>query len=278
MNEIGYLIKELVRKKELPSTFPAIVSHNEFDTQSDPVDYVISVRILQDHESFQEVVKEVKLGKSNSEGLELHNVRLKASLQSEAGGLICIPKLGSWVMVSTVDNLVGKNFVSQYSELEGLLLNVQEETAQQEGEKKVSFVELKLNLQAFQLNFNNEFKAAVTKEQTTIQFVKPPTKDQGEEEEVLSDVIHTKDRMQYRYFEDKKVQSTVCFEKKKLVLKAKQEAHEIRISEEEGVLLKSDTKVRLEAKQLELVAGDDGEVQITGKSVAIKGSDSVKIN
>ncbi|MFT5890158.1 MAG: hypothetical protein ACI9Y7_000247 [Dokdonia sp.] len=52
------------------------------------------------------------------DGAMIKNVRLKASIQEEEQGVISIPKVDSWVLVSIIDNVETRAFISQCSEVE----------------------------------------------------------------------------------------------------------------------------------------------------------------
>lgn len=52
------------------------------------------------------------------DGAMIKNVRLKASIQEEEQGVISIPKVNSWVLVSIIDNVETRAFISQFSEVE----------------------------------------------------------------------------------------------------------------------------------------------------------------
>ena len=51
-----------------------------------------------------------------SDGAKINNVRLKASIQEKEQGIICVPKEGSWVLVSIIETTETRAFISQYSE------------------------------------------------------------------------------------------------------------------------------------------------------------------
>ncbi len=52
------------------------------------------------------------------DGAMIKNVRLKASIQEEEQGVVSIPKIDSWVLVSIIDNVETRAFISQCSEVE----------------------------------------------------------------------------------------------------------------------------------------------------------------
>lgn len=52
------------------------------------------------------------------DGAMIKNVRLKASIQEEEQGMISIPKVDSWVLVSIIDNVETRAFISQCAEVE----------------------------------------------------------------------------------------------------------------------------------------------------------------
>ncbi|MEP0263786.1 hypothetical protein [Dokdonia sp.] len=65
-----------------------------------------------------------------ADGAVIKNVRLKASLQEEEQGIINIPKIDSWVLISIIDNLETRAFISQCSEVERTFIRFKSENNQ----------------------------------------------------------------------------------------------------------------------------------------------------
>lgn len=59
-----------------------------------------------------------------ADGAKINNVRLKASIQDKEQGLICIPKEGSWVLISIIETTETRAFISQYSEIDKIFLRI----------------------------------------------------------------------------------------------------------------------------------------------------------
>lgn len=77
------------------------------------------------------------------DGAIICNVRLKASIQDKEEGIICIPKLNSWVLISIIETTETRAFISQYSEIEEIFLRIRkEDNAVQKGD---TYLELKTN-------------------------------------------------------------------------------------------------------------------------------------
>lgn len=95
--------------------------------------YVISVRKIADVIEYNNIKDALDKGtykdpsqeKSASDhfdALEYTNVRLKASVNEHDEGIIVISGLGSWVLVSIIEDIETNAFVSQYSEVEKVLV------------------------------------------------------------------------------------------------------------------------------------------------------------
>lgn len=59
-----------------------------------------------------------------SDGAQIDNVRLKASIQDKEQGVICVPKLNSWVFISIIETTETRAFISQYSEIDKIFLRI----------------------------------------------------------------------------------------------------------------------------------------------------------
>ncbi|CAM1355959.1 hypothetical protein [Tenacibaculum halocynthiae] len=85
-----------------------------------------------------------------SDGAEIKNVRLKASVQDKEQGVVCVPKLNSWVLVSIIETTETRAFISQYSEIEKIFLRIKD------NENK--FFELQSDVNSTSLLFKKEEK------------------------------------------------------------------------------------------------------------------------
>ncbi|WP_028888349.1 hypothetical protein [Tenacibaculum ovolyticum] len=85
-----------------------------------------------------------------SDGAEINNVRLKASIQDKEQGVVCVPKLNSWVFISIIETTETRAFISQYSEIEKIFLRIKD------NENK--FFELQSDVNSTSLLFKKEEK------------------------------------------------------------------------------------------------------------------------
>lgn len=106
--------------------------------------------------------KEENLGEENpieaytvnvvrSDGAQINNVRLKASIQDKEQGVICIPKLNSWVFISIIETTETRAFISQYSEIEKIFLRIKNENG-------TKFFEVHSDVNCMNLRFNEDDK------------------------------------------------------------------------------------------------------------------------
>jgi len=65
-----------------------------------------------------------------ADGAILKNVRLKASIQDKEEGIIAVPKEKSWVLVSVIDGIETRAFVSQCSEVERTFVRLKNDDKQ----------------------------------------------------------------------------------------------------------------------------------------------------
>lgn len=79
------------------------------------------------------------------DGAIIKNVRLKASIQEEEQGVINIPKIDSWVLVSMIDNVETRAFISQFSEVERTFVRFKNDNNQ--------YLEIDSNADQFRLLF-----------------------------------------------------------------------------------------------------------------------------
>ncbi|WP_229029186.1 hypothetical protein [Flavobacterium sp. SLB02] len=101
MGNITDLIKDVASKNQIIETFAAkvIEINNEIESFHNPED-AYTVNIMR------------------ADGAIIKNVRLKASILDVEQGIITIPKKDSWVLVTIIDGVETRAFVSQFSEIE----------------------------------------------------------------------------------------------------------------------------------------------------------------
>ncbi len=108
MGEITQLIKQIAQKNQPIQTFPARVSKiNREDTS-----------VFNPEDSYTIEVIDMN-------GATYNNVRLKSSIQDKEQGIISIPKLNSWVLVSIIGDVETRAFVTQQAEPERLFGRIQ---------------------------------------------------------------------------------------------------------------------------------------------------------
>lgn len=111
MAEIANIIKKIATEGQKITTYPAKVirvNREEGATLHDESD-AYSVDIMR------------------TDGAEIPHVRLKASVQDKEQGIICIPKVNSWVLVSIIETTETRAFISQYSEIEKIFLRIRKD-------------------------------------------------------------------------------------------------------------------------------------------------------
>ena len=85
-----------------------------------------------------------------SDGAEINNVRLKASIQDKEQGVVCVPKLNSWVFISIIETTETRAFISQYSEIDKIFLRIKN--------NENNFFELQSDVNSTSLLFKKEEK------------------------------------------------------------------------------------------------------------------------
>jgi len=114
MGNITSLIKDIASKDLVVQTCAAKVikvNHEEGDSLHSPKDaYTVNVM--------------------RADGAILKNVRLKASIQDKEEGIIAVPKEKSWVLVSVIDGVETRAFVSQCSEVERTFVRLKNDDKQ----------------------------------------------------------------------------------------------------------------------------------------------------
>ncbi len=89
-----------------------------------------------------------------SDGAEIENVRLKASIQDKQQGVICVPKLGSWVFISIIETTETRAFISQYSEIDKIFLRIK--SNENEENNSPQFFEIQSDVNTTSLLFKKE--------------------------------------------------------------------------------------------------------------------------
>ena len=284
MSEIGYLIKEIAGKGKSFSTFPAIVSDNQIVEIDRNKEYVVSVRLLADIESYS-LLKEAALEAktANDSVVEIHNVRLKAAINGIDEGIICIPRIGSWVLVSTIENMDARTYVSQYSEIDRVILRMNKPKSKEDENQAPEYIDIDINATTLSLTYGDLFKTTIGKEALQIAFLAPKENEQEDSaQKVQSSLKYTKDQLDITFNdEDEQAVTTAIIEKGKATititdgcgasvektkakLHTKDEKEVIQIDEKEGLLLKSSSAIKIE--------GDS--VSITGKTdITMTGGD-----
>jgi len=269
MSKIGHLIKELASTSTEFTTFPAIVSDNTFIEYADgSKEYTISVRILGDVEVYKSITEELEEGKeASSNALELHNVRLKAAINGIDEGIICVPRIGSWVLVSTIENMEARTYVSQYSELDRVIFRMKKSNKNDSDTKEVEYVDIEVNPETLELKYGDFFHTRIDKNQLGVHFLGPKQlNEEGEvEQKTQASLDFTKDNLSVSFLDtDEKPTFKATLGKDKASLETANAAKRIAI-------VNSGDK-----KGIELIS--DEHITIEGKIVTIKGTEEINLN
>ncbi|CAL2093561.1 conserved hypothetical protein [Tenacibaculum sp. 190524A05c] len=108
MEDVKTIIQEIVSSGGKIQTYAAkVISVNiEENSNHDNPEEAYSVNVVR------------------SDGAQIDNVRLKASIQDKEQGVICVPKLNSWVFISIIETTETRAFISQYSEIDKIFLRI----------------------------------------------------------------------------------------------------------------------------------------------------------
>ncbi|MEM6830707.1 MAG: hypothetical protein AAF551_09320 [Bacteroidota bacterium] len=293
MSEIGDLIKKIAREGlDVTHTFPAIVVSKNVLTDNGKKDYVVSVRRLIDVAKEYDVVqKELDSSYQSKDktttiadpedisNLTYENVRLKSAINGIDEGVFCIPRIGSWVLVSTIGNNDNRLYVSRYSEVDQILLRINdtEDTGQ--------YADISLDASNLSLTYGDYFQATIHKEEVSLRFNQEATEEEKKDDQQpksWSQLSYTKDRLEVSFKnedEETLVASTISRDDATVTMKdgcqvavsqttasmqTKDQNELLRIDENEGVLIKSATKISIE--------GDEVNIQAKNKDVNIKGT------
>jgi len=192
-NDIISIIKRIANEGSLIQTYPA---------------KVIRVNV-EGGNSLHQNTDAYTVDVMRSDGAEIKNVRLKASIQNKEEGFVCVPKENSWVLVSIIETTETRAFISQYSEVEQLFLRIK-----------------KSETEYFQLNTNGANTELLFKE-------KKSAASQQAEFVDRSKITFSDDQslnIEYKDTEEKKVlQTTIA-----------QDKVEVNFNEGEGYLAKID--------------------------------------
>lgn len=101
MGDISNFIQNIAKKEEVLQTYAAQVININREANS----------LHSDQDAYTvEVMR--------ADGAIIKNVRLKASIQDKEQGILAIPKKDSWVLVSVIEGVETRAFISQYAEVE----------------------------------------------------------------------------------------------------------------------------------------------------------------
>ncbi|MEL6559373.1 MAG: hypothetical protein AAFQ94_14375 [Bacteroidota bacterium] len=278
MSELGYLIKTLAGNQDNESTFPAIVVDNKVpDNQGN---FLISAMILGDRTSFEEIQARMKSGEVMGAETEIiHQIRLRAAINSINEGVICVPRIGSWVLVSVIENNTARAFVSQYSEVDQFIIRMRKPDA--DGE----FSDIVVTPEKMSINFGGLFSSTITKEALNINFLKPigNEDDQDTDQSALASLEMTKQAMKLAFFDDDENMLSnaamtgqsmdfkvvdgceASIAKSSAVVSTNGDKNIIKVDETEGIQLKSDKLISIEGDQVLIKATKD--VTVSGTDI-----------
>ncbi len=136
MAEIANIIKKIATEGQKISTYPAKVvrvntePNMPLNDQGEQDAYSVDIM--------------------RADGAEIPHVRLKASVQDKERGIVCVPKVGSWVLVSIIETTETRAFISQYSEIDQIFLRI---------EKDDTYFELRTDGDATKLSYKRQESA-----------------------------------------------------------------------------------------------------------------------
>ena len=115
MGTLKDLIKDVAFKNQLVQTYAAKVIQINFEEKTD---------------ESQLLADAYTVNVMRSDGAIIKNVLLKASIQDKEEGIVVLPKLDSWVLVSVIDGVETRAFVSQFSEIDRAFLRIKRDKNQ----------------------------------------------------------------------------------------------------------------------------------------------------
>ncbi|CAM1365895.1 hypothetical protein [Tenacibaculum xiamenense] len=281
MSEIGDIIKKIASSVDVVNTFPAIVTAHGVIEEDNKKKYTISVRKLitsnpemeylklqakLDSTYISEDLKNKVLSSDESNRkynpIEYHDVRLKSVVNGIEEGIILVPRIGSWVLVSLIDNITAHTYVSQYSEVDRVILRLNNMKDTNGGQKKPEeFVDINLSAGSLQLKYGDSFHTQISKEQLTFDFLYPK-EDSDSDQKKQSTLSFSKDKLQLNFM-DKEAKEVFksTFDSEKVVIQTGDEKKKVVLSSEKGINLISDT-----------------DINIKGKTVNIEGTEAINLN
>ncbi|MBP2833506.1 hypothetical protein J8281_15025 [Aquimarina sp. U1-2] len=283
MSEIGDIIKKIASQVDTVTTFAAIVTDNEIKEVDGKKEYAVTVRKLanvgQEYDNLQteldssyksDSVNTKDNDKSNIDPtrksnfkIEYKNVRLKSTINDINQGLIIIPKLGSWVLVSVIDNISSKLFISQFSEIDSILVKIDKSlkpNASNDNEEPEYF-EVDFNANTFDMKFGDLFETHINKEQFNIKFLQPKENDENSPQKILSEVNYVKDNLYITFLDDD--------EKPRATVHADQENLNVSFLENEEETLA--TKLNKEKVTIEVADGCTAVIEKDKASITTNG-------
>ncbi|MCK8520230.1 hypothetical protein M0D21_01555 [Aquimarina sp. D1M17] len=278
MSEIGEIIKEIAIQGDKTSTFPAIVSQNTPVEADGKKEYVISVRVLLSSNLYDDVINEISGKTTNKNNLgangakvELHNVRLRANVNGAEEGVIVIPRVGSWVLVSIIDNNDAKTYVSKFSEIDRVILRIRkpQDNNGQSGNQEPEYFEVDFNANTFDMKFGDLFETHINKEQLNIKFLQPKENDESSPQKILSEVNYVKDNLDITFLDDD--------EKPRATVHADHENLNVSFLENEEETLS--TKLNKDKVTIEVTDGCTAVIEKDKASISTDGSaDEISID
>ena len=143
MENISHLIQQVANDKGSIQTYAAkvIAINEEVDSKHIP------------EEDAANYVEAYTVNVLRSDGAEIRNVRLKASLQDKEQGVVCVPKINSWVFISIIETTETRAFVSQFSEIDKIFLRIKNNASEGEDTK---FFEVHTDVEETKLLFKKQ--------------------------------------------------------------------------------------------------------------------------
>ncbi|WP_075341773.1 hypothetical protein [Tenacibaculum agarivorans] len=287
MDNISGLLREFIKKNMVSDTFPAIVVGYGEESKDGIKEYTVDVqKIPQNVEDKVQVYKQIQVGldstyvtdadKKNTKIEEkehknsdiiFHGVRLKASVNDLDEGIICIPRIGSWVLVSTIEKAKKQFFISQYSEVDRVIFRMNNMKDTDGGNKKPKeFFDIDIDTKSLKINYGDVFQAEMNKEALNINFLKAKgDNDKDAEAKIQSQLTYSKEELGIAFLDAKeKPTFKATFGKDKASLETANAAKKIAI-------VNSGDK-----KGIELIS--DEHITIEGKIVTIKGTEEINLN
>lgn len=221
MSDIAEIIKEIAARGDKTSTFPAVVSDNEPVITDGKTQYVVSVRVLLPSEDYNTVKNELTSDTDDSSGginplfndepeakIELHNVRLRANINGEDEGVIVIPRVGSWVLVSIIDNNDAKTYIVKYSEIDRVIVRIKKPVSQDASggtdDQEPEYFDIDFDSSNLTLKFGDLFKTVINNEEVNLKFLQPKEQNSSNitPQKVLSELTYVKDNLDLTFLDD----------------------------------------------------------------------------